>query len=871
MLAATAVSVSGEPAPPPKESVGSVQGEYSPIDSRRPTITGALPQGWEEDSAWADVTVKYGPTTSNPFSGTQSLRVDVDEIHSGQVQFRIPHLSINPEQLLRITVPLRSENNRPVQLALRKRGAPYTIYWQTTFHAHPEWSLFEALASTPVADADAVLMFGLQSPGSIEVGDAKLEHLSIAEALAGQSFAGNLLPSSLFPLGLTAPWAIGANGTTPEHIQPDPANPGPSGQPGLRLVPHRYEGRPMMQITAPFRGQPGAAHTFSVWAKADRPGMTLHLRMGPPTERLWTAPWQETVALSTNWTRYHLTATLPPAPDFAYLARLTSHDEGVFWIDQVMVEVGEEPGRFRPAGPVEIHAVPTRDWGLSLDDEPLAYRLALIGDTSRVARVVGTVLDLYGEEKRLPDLEWPIAESPSEVALPAPDGYGSFLITLAAVNDEGRPVSRPTELLLHRVRTPRHWAQPAPHSAFGAHVMATESSVRLLKALGFNWNRLHYAFNWTALQRSDGSWNFDWAREKLDLHARHDVTVLSHFGGVPTAYSTVSEDWEGASAWWRTTAAPRMDAMDEWEDYARRVLEALGDRIAAMETWNEPFLPGFFVGDVRQGRPIRERPEVLVEINRRVRNAARDTAYTGPLLWNAGPHYGESERAFDEAALQLGAADYIDGLSFHRYSNVPMGFPGDLFARDLAVVREVFDGSHALNMLWNSEGGHGRSELFNLYRRVPPHGLRAQAAGQAAQFVRYYLSNFAAGVDKVFIYTLYPMDRWVSDYGYLNVDGTLSQIGPAASAMTWVLEDKRFSEMQPLSDTVVAHLYAGDDEQAVVLLPTGRGSAVLTSLPTDLTALDVYGNPPSDWPHDFSGSLLYLYGEQIGLEDLKLD
>ncbi|MCC5843492.1 MAG: hypothetical protein JJU05_04495 [Verrucomicrobia bacterium] len=838
----------------------SVQGEYAPVNASRSSITGSLPGGWEEDSSWADVGVNYRAQTLNPFDGDRSLRVEISEVRQGSVQFRIPKVRVLPSHMIRLRIPVRSEDHLTGTVALRQRGAPYAVYWENSLSARPEWGVIELLASVRDTDPEATLMFSFSSPGTFEIGDFAIEYLTPEQALAGQSFEGNLLQSSSFPLGLTAPWAIGANGTTEEHLRADPDHPGPSGLPSLRLETNRYEGRPMMQITAPFIGRPGESHTLSFWAKSERPGMRVHMRMGPPRESLWRDPWQKDALLTTEWRRYEMTVQLPPAPDMLYLARFTSHDLGVFWIDQVMVEQSEAAGPFQTTGPVEVYAVPAREWGLSFEDEPLSVRLAMHGQIDQVDRVKVEVLDLYGERTELP----PLPPEQTELTLPDIQTLGSFLVTLTAVDAQDQRLGHPAEVLLHRVRQPRRWGEIAFDSPFGTHVASTPTATRMAKALGFNWNRMHYKFNWTGLQRPDGSWNFDGADARIAPHKENDLLILTHFGGVPKEHSTRRPEWQG-NTWYHMTAAPQMSSMDAFEEYCRRLLEHAGDSLQAVETWNEPFLAGFFVADVVNGRPVRERPEVLAELNRRARSAVEASGYTGLLMWNVGPHYGDSERGFDEAARDLGAADSVDALSFHRYTNARLGFPGDQFDLDLSVINEVFADHSAASTIWNSEGGHGLSEVFNLYQNIPPFGHRARVNAQAAQYVRYFLSNFAAGVEKVFIYTLYPQDGWLSNYGYLNVDGVLSHIAPVTSNMAWQLEGKRFAGARNLHDGIHAQLYAGETENTVVFLPTGRGEAVLHHTVPGLRIDDLWGNP-AEPPRNFVTGLLYLSAPGLTLD-----
>lgn len=427
------------------------------------------------------------PQTSNPFDGRQALRVEVAAVRRGQVQLRVPDVLVSNTHLLRIRIPVRSEDNPGATLSLRKRGAPYTPYWSAPLSARPEWGVAEFMASVRHTDPQAVLMISLNTPGSLELSDLTLEYLTPDQALAHVSFDGNLLHTSSFPLGLSPPWASGANGTTAEHLRADPGVRGPSGLPALRLTPHRYEGRPMIQITAPFTGKPGVTHTFSFWARSEAPGMQIFLRMGPPQEALWRDPWQKIVSLTPEWQRVQFQVTLPLAPDLFYLARITSHDTGTFWVDQVMVEVGETAGPFQRRGPVELHAVPAGEWGLHLDDEPIHLRLALTGDTRRAARIRSTLLDLYEEEVPLPDLALSPDQDPLALQfhLPALNRFGSFLVTFQAETAAGEPLGQPAEVLVHRVRSPRHLHRAAPQSPFGIHVAAIPEAVRMAKRLGF--------------------------------------------------------------------------------------------------------------------------------------------------------------------------------------------------------------------------------------------------------------------------------------------------------------------------------------------------------------------------------------------------
>lgn len=137
--------------PPDSVRSISVQGEFLPVASPRETITDSLPAGWEEDSAWADVEVNYRPQFINPFEGDRSLRAEVLSLRQGTVQFRMPDVLVTPSHLMRIRIPVRSEDNLSGTISLRQRGAPYATHWSAPLAARRNgvWWSFWPACGTP--------------------------------------------------------------------------------------------------------------------------------------------------------------------------------------------------------------------------------------------------------------------------------------------------------------------------------------------------------------------------------------------------------------------------------------------------------------------------------------------------------------------------------------------------------------------------------------------------------------------------------------------------------------------------------------------------------------------------------------------------
>ena len=58
---------------------------------------------------------------------------------------------------------------------------------------------------------------------------------------------------------------------------------------------------------------------------------------------------------------------------------------------------------------------------------------------------------------------------------------------------DGTRISPYNEIVMTRLERPVFWGQDAPDSPFGCHFIALESTIRMMKACGINWARLHDA------------------------------------------------------------------------------------------------------------------------------------------------------------------------------------------------------------------------------------------------------------------------------------------------------------------------------------------------------------------------------------------
>ncbi|TVP78046.1 MAG: hypothetical protein EA353_09175, partial [Puniceicoccaceae bacterium] len=727
-------------------------------------ITGALPRPWADNSSWADVDVRYSRIPEG-FDSPGALRVDVDAVRDGRVQVVIPDVKLDGKHFIEITLATRSSTGINATLELRQAGAPYRSYSSTALNARPEWSTQTIRVPPAAADPSSLLMLGLASTGSIEIDAVHLRYLTPEEALGDRDYTGNLLFNSSFADGVPAPWALAGNLKPEDAYVVDSEMIGPTGVPSLRMKSFQDGGRPVAGLTSPFFGKQGHTHTFSFWAKAERP-FNLFIRMGPPDATLYRAPFQKEISLTTEWKRHEFTLELPYSSSGFYIARLMTHNEGTAWIDGMMVEAGNQATRFQRPGPgnVELALYPANHYSLFETGETMEARMAIYGDIPSGARIRGLLIDPNGRRHLLDDR--PVnAGDFGKTTFPLPEALtemnGTYLLNMQLIDRSDKLLGKLSELLLHRIRPARHFGELAPDSAFATHVHANAINAEMAKRLGFNAIRSVYSFNWATVY-DRGNWNWERTDKFVDNAEAHHLEIMGYFGGVPMQYSHAERNWR---SWSHVTSPPLPEYMDNFGDYMERIMSRYEGRIQQWEIYNEPFLAGFFPVDDIDGRPVRGEPELLMMIAHQAMEARERSGTSAKLLWNSGLHY-DTGLDFDTALIEKGILDYVDGVTMHQYSNTQLAAPGDRFEQIAKLYRKKIFDDHDMP-LWNSEGGRGPI-LINHYRSFPPEDLQSAAETLADNIVRYYIANLSNQITKVYNYGFFEADSWRPDYTYNN-------------------------------------------------------------------------------------------------------
>ena len=136
-------------------------------------VTGAIAQGWADNSSWANVAAVYGADASGPHGGASAQRVAVSAIVNGAVQL-VQSVQATAGNYYRGGVWVKGTPGTHVFLRLQNASAPYGSLFENDFVASGAWQLYSAAGFVTTTEA-ALFMVGVSSPGVVDVDDAALD------------------------------------------------------------------------------------------------------------------------------------------------------------------------------------------------------------------------------------------------------------------------------------------------------------------------------------------------------------------------------------------------------------------------------------------------------------------------------------------------------------------------------------------------------------------------------------------------------------------------------------------------------------------------------------------------------------------------
>ncbi|MDR3709811.1 MAG: hypothetical protein P4L33_16060 [Capsulimonadaceae bacterium] len=806
-------------------------------------ITGVLPNGWEDDSSWQKpITVTYSAVVDGK---TSALRI-VGLNGRTQAYHMLPTQPGHP--IYRLTFSARSSALTLLNVCVRIRPAPYTSLWDKDANLTADWRKFSYIFQPGVESRPIGLYLILNEPGRVDIRDIKLERTNPDTGLGADSMpeTHNILRATRFPLGLPGGWSLDrqSDDLTDAIAAPDPAKTGPSGYPSLsvKFVQHST------LYSAPFAVRhPGANYQASAYVAGDFHGQFVVLSDGKGVAH-------QTVNISSadGWKR--IETPFKPEP-YALRDQISLQGKGSLWLDALQVEEGDQARPYASGFPAEVSlalpASPTSCDNIQFVDEPAKVEYAVSGSVSG-SRLVAQVVNVYGETRKLPASDLggkTLTTGAWNLATASGRPYGPFRLEAWIESPQGARLSATNEIVFYRLRRPRFWGVDAPQSAFGTHLYATHRATTMAKAIGMNWARLHDTgveyVGWNWVEPEKGKWVFH--DDKVRVYRKSQLSLLGMLSTAPGWATSVGRT---ANGYFEPYTVP-VD-MDAWGNYAHTVVQHYKGLIGNYEIWNEPYNGSeYWMVTDAQGKRVRPPNETQAFATlMKTAYAAAKSADPSVNILGFCSSGGRGHDAWNKGVADAGGLGACDVFSYHSYEGSLGGFPGDEPETQLRqALSPLAETPAALGKpVWMSEGNPVNDMLEKgFYNVTDPNVLASDPWDTSNRLARYVTSIRAAGVSKVFLYSMAAYEGFRPFYGkwrtLVAADGSLDPTGAAFSTVAWLIDGLSFDRRMTLAPGVFAYIFAGNGRTVAVLSTAPAHSPYAILPPVGTQALDLFGNP----------------------------
>jgi hypothetical protein len=809
-------------------------------------VEGDLAAGWEDNSAWGQVSVLYGKDETLTAGGKASQRIEVRSIQKGAVQF-CQRVSLKAGRIYRFSMRLRSSIFARADVELRQSGPPYTIYGQTSASISPEWRKFEVYA--PVTqDVVALALLIPSEPATYWVDDAKIEDVTDSAGVDGTASKGNLWSNGSFEAGLAEGWAITVAGydntaaaAATEYrefkptIDPTTAVDGKASV-TIQLAPATGALFSSPQVKPEF----GRTYTASFSIKSDSP-QTASVGLAGTTAT-------EEVQIGPAWKRFAISGAALLGSNLQLEVRAI--DKGgsprQVWFDGAMLEEGKmaSPAYVAPF-PVELALTMDRAGSIVFDGEAASFKLQTAGELPPGSKLRWTVEDLSGKVKEL--VAVPLPASSLRIEPDANTPRGMFKIRAQVVDAQGKSLSGETRKIFSRLPHPRELTpQQAEDSYFGAHVELQPGKLAIARATGQRWTRLHDISNiteWPIVEPQSGAWN--WNDEGLKSAQAAGIKVLGLLAGAPNRVALHPQAPGGYFASWNVPDAP--GALDQWTDYVKQTVAHYRPYISYWEIWNEPYINGPTNAFFPNGTP-----EQYAELLKLASVAVRGTNSSATIVGVCSPG---ADGPWLEQALTVAGPQFFDRMSFHFYGNRLQGGPKTQIGESVEGLR-LAQGRHGTaKPIWDSEGG----STDNLSWYV---NETSAMRFQMSVMIRMDVAQLAAGVKKFFPYTMGSATaEGEAGFGMLEYDDSLKPMVAARAVLASLIDGASYVSRTEPQPGVEAHTFRQTDGSVVQVVWKFDATSHTLDVPKGMHALDILGNPIKTQTVPVGEEPLYFVGK----------
>lgn len=835
-----------------------------------------LPVPWRADSSWADIDVSYDWEEED---GHRFLSIKMVRQGSGFAQIATDLPSDSGLRAYRLEGRLRVSPGTNVRIGIRQRGAPYRMVAECRPQATGGWiHIDEELIVTRSVDVGVGLWIQVRSLGTLDIASLKLTERDAAEADArhlariGGPDVPNLVRISRFPLGLPVGWKLDREVCDTDVVQIGSDLSGPSGYPSLFLnAPVQTQ-----LFSVPFDSvKAGEPHRLSFYISGDWRGRLAVLE----GERVLA---EREISADTDWRRIDLAFT-PTFIGPSHMHAMRVLGQGHLRIDGMQVTEGSQLKPYTSRNGAEVQlAMHTGDAAVGrcqfLDEEPLVS-WAVTGATSGdVLRISATDQDGRSWSASPIVLEkQPMQKGLARLSLPS-NHHAALRVTATIDNSAGAD-----ELVFLRVPRPRFWGVDAPDSPFGIHVYPVARSLALMKALGYNWVRLHDAgyeyTGWSWIERQQGAFAF--RDDEVGRYRKWNLSVLGQLGSAPEWASHASDPGnERATPYFRRYFQPK--SMENFGVYVSKVTDHYRQDIRDWFVWNEPWLATRWAvahrvdGNGERYLSSDDPQRDFVELMKVAHTAAKAV---DPELRIIGINSSSSAHTYEgtrgrsiagsewtSGVVAAGGLSFCDDVDFHCYvSGVQDSIiPSIIEGRRTAItpIEAVTEG--ASPRVWLTEGSPSLppdETRYGGYRLVTLDNEGPNPLPLACRLVLWELGSLVASCERSFLYSAHTtrgLHEWPGNHmAIVAGDGSPHPAALAVAAFHHLVEGLHFLDAKTIADGLTAYRFVGSGREAAIILDRMDGTLPDLDQFHGVTLYDAWGNPN---PTPVDGSLYLLEG-----------
>ncbi len=854
-------SISAEPTTILETDFGKADQKIQTIATDQHKVSGSLPAKWADDSTFQkEADVQYEPVTE---SDKAFLRVHRAGSGKFQMKSRLDDSS-KEEAYYRLSIEVRNAARSPIFVQIFQPGKPRTQLFSRQFDASEIWNEASATFRLPPHKAPVDLLvwgWGDQSDfGKMTIVRERTNDLiaRLKKEYPEGGKAQNLLSNTRFPLGILSGMAIDRDHSDEDLLVAPDSVGAPSGSPAL----HLHSTTPMFTELPPF---------FIPWSFSPHVlSMSVH---GTGTLRILMRgddheiAAQDAVVLKNAWSRNVL--KFQPVL-LGAIHQIQLYSNGDVWIDALQVEPGTKDTEYHSQTRAEI----ALGWPKSevsaariqFEDEPAVMDWAET-DGPTDGHVMITVTNLYGETSK--PQSFPVGDGFLHKGQVKYDVFplrplGQFRLEAWVEDKDGQRVSPFNEAIVTRIRRPHYWGKDAPDSPFGVHMNCTTRHLRMTKAIGINWTRLHDAgggyIQWSFLEPVKGQWQFQDAA--IQKYRSEHISVFGSLSTAPCWATSVGGETRG---YWERFVEP--EDWDAWQNYVKTVVARYRGTIDYWDMWNEPWGKFWSKWDPKANTQAPRSPDAgkdFAKLQKLGYEAAKSVDSEAQI---AGINTYSNGASWTKDVVDHGGATTCDFYDYHHYNSEFTGFPGDAVERGYHTALDSI--GKLEKPVWMTEGnGANRMLGRGFYHYTLPPTIASEDFVRTSDMnTRYMIRLLSMGVSKIFLYhinvggpfTTSPasFQALVTDDGYVHPQAA------AHSQMALELEGTKFDKHLDLGGGIHAYLFKSDDRAVAAILSniSYRKDFVLPH-PKDGTVRDLFGNDLPDGAK-FTGTTVYISAKSL--------